>query len=422
MSDQTSYSFADLVTLERVDGGYYKVELDFTKGSHFEAGAAYGLTILEAFPDYEASIDALLEVSVKGGKNLPDLHTLVSQAEDLLQNMPLEYVQEIAGMNTVFNYDVDQLGDGRLSSNEMLVFQVFHDVLDPACSAAAVYGDSSSTGEIIVGRNLDWYNLPGLSEMHAVTLFNNGQEANSVIGIGYLGQLFPPSAFSDAHVSGAVLDSDMDIPYFSSAGRDAYLADMRYALETENSVEEVAAYLLDHSYTHSFLTILADEQTAAVLEADQANLEYAGLRYADSTLRAGVYWPFSDAVVAVNSNFLPGTTDNHTGWASNEKRFASYQSLFAEKLAFGGTMDMSDMQDIMSYTAEDGVARSSGAIYRAESDYPTAQSYILNMTTLELVANFGPTPGNPPEPVYASVFYGDPFFNFFGNGGSLASV
>lgn len=422
MSGQQSLLFTDPVTIENVDGEYYKVELDFTQWSHFAVGIDYAMEILEVCPDYESMVDSLLDVSVKGGKGLPELSVLVSQAGDLLQNMPLQYVEEIAGMNMVFNSNVDQLGDGRLSSNEMLVFQVFHDVLDPACSAAAVYGDSSTTGETLVGRNLDWYDLPQLSGLHTVTLFNNGEDANSVIGMGFLGQVFTPSAFSEAHVSAAVLDSDMDIAYLPSAGRDAYLADMRYALETQDSVETVGASLLEHNYTHSFLTLLADTDTAAVLEADQEFPEAAGLRYADSVLREGMYWPFEDAVVAVNSNLLPGTTDNHTGVASNEKRFASYQTLFSEKLASGGTMDMADMQSVMSYTSEDGVARTSGAIYRSENDYPTVQSYVLDMGSLDLLMNFGPTPGNLPEPVYTSVFSGNPFTNFFSTGGTLAAV
>ncbi len=416
---QSADGSAGLVTLEWTDGLYYKVELDFTKGSHYETGAAYAAAIVDACPGYEAAVDALLKVSVEGGKDLPDLDTLIANAKELLADMPAGYAEEIAGMGAVFSYDVDELGDGRLSQNELLVFQVVHDVLDPACSACAVYGDSSATGETIVGRNLDWYDLEALSSLHAVTLFNNGENGNSVIGMGFLGQLFTPSSFSGAHVSAAVLDSDMNQGYFSCEGRDAYLADIRYALETEGSVEAVAQYLENHEYTHSFLTILADESVAAVLESDQERPDAAGLRYADSALREGIEWPYADAVAAVNANFLPGTTDNYAG-ASNELRFASYVSLFGEKLADGGTMDMADVLDVMSYGGTDGVAKSSGAIYRAESDYPSVLSYALNMTTLELAACFGPTPGNPAQPVYIEVFSGDPFTNFWAEAGAVA--
>ena len=56
------------------------------------------------------------------------------------------------------------------------------------------------------------------------------------------------------------------------------------------------------------------------------------------------------------------------------------------------------MKVIGAATGTDGIAKNSGAIYRATNDYPTYQSYILDMGSLRLVANFGPTDGNPPQP------------------------
>ncbi|WP_029459148.1 C45 family autoproteolytic acyltransferase/hydolase [Solidesulfovibrio alcoholivorans] len=401
---------SSLVTIEDVDGLYFKTTLDFTSGSHFEVGQAYAQAIVESKPTYGAIIDNFLLLSVESAPDHPQLATLVSQAKNLIADMPQQYVQELLGMTTVFNYPIDKLGDGILSSNELLLFEVVHDVIDPgSCSATAVSADVSATGATLVGRNLDWYDMPGVSELHNVQLYDNADATYDIVGIGILGQFFPISAFSEKHISGAVLDSDMQQGYFTTEGATSYLADMRYALEHCDTLDGVAYYLLNQQNTHSYIGFLADENTAAVLENDLEHPEAKGLRHDDSVLRDGTTWDYPGTLVAVNAFMLPGTTDNFTGAASNEKRFASYETLFESKLTANNMLDMRDVQDIISYSGTDGSASGSGAIYRATSDYPTYQSYVLDMGSLALVACFGPTSGNPPSPNYVQVFASSPF-------------
>lgn len=401
---------SSLVTIEDVEGLYYKTTLDFTGGTHFEVGQAYAQAIVAIKPTYGAIIDNFLLLSAEAAPDHPQLETLVSQAKNLIADMPQAYVQELLGMTTVFNYPIDKLGDGFLSANELLVFEVVHDVIDPgSCSATAVTADASATGATLVGRNLDWYDMPGVSELHNVQLYANADATYDIAGIGILGQLFPVSAFSEKHISGAVLDSDMQRGYFPTEGATSYLADMRYALEHSDTLDGVAYYLLNQQNTHSYIGFLADENTAVVLENDLEHPEAKGLRHDDSILRDGTTWAYPDTLVAVNSFMLPGTTDDFTGAAANEKRFASYETLFESKLAAHDTLAMRDVQDIVSYAGTDGIAKSSGAIYRATNDYPTYQSYVLDMGSLELVASFGPTSGNPPVPQYVQVFASGPF-------------
>lgn len=403
-------SSSSLASIEKVDDLYYKTTLDFTKGSHFDVGKAYAEAIVEAMPTYGAVIDNFLLLSVESAPDHLDLSTLISRADNLIDDMPQAYKDELDGMSVVFNSSVDKLGDGILSANELKLIQVVHDIVDPgSCSATAVFDQASSTGSTIVGRNLDWYDMPGISDLHNVQLYTNSDSTYDMVGIGILGQLFPISAFSENHISGAVLDSDMRRGYYSSVGADSYLADLRYALEHYNTMQDVGYYLLNQQNTHSYIAFLADENSAAVLENDLEHPEAKGLRYSDSVLRDGVSWGFSDALVAVNAFFLPGTTDNQTGAASNEKRYANYTNLYESKLASKSALDMQDVQDIVSFSGTDGIARSSGAIYRATYDYPTYQSYVLDMGSLELTACFGPTSGYPPDPTYVQVFASSPF-------------
>ena len=51
-----------------------------------------------------------------------DLATVKNRAFDISQNIPPEYMDEIRGMQSVFSYDTDKLGDGRLSKNEMSLY------------------------------------------------------------------------------------------------------------------------------------------------------------------------------------------------------------------------------------------------------------------------------------------------------------
>ncbi|MEA4855348.1 C45 family autoproteolytic acyltransferase/hydolase [Solidesulfovibrio sp.] len=399
-----------MVTIERIDGTYYKTTLDFTKGSHFEVGQAYAQEIVNTLPSYGATIDLFLLLSSEASPEQPEFATLITRAYDLIAGMPQDDKDELAGMTTVFTYPVDKLGDGILSTNELLVFEVLHDVIDPgSCSAAAVYGAASATGSTIVGRNFDWYDMPGVSQLHNVQRYINADPAYDIVGIGFLGQLFPASVFSENHISGALLDSDMKRGYFTSVGADSYPADFRYAFEHFDNVADVGFYLLNQQDTHSYIGFLADTTAAYVLENDLEHPEARGLRTDDSLLREGVTWGISNTVAAVNSFLLPGTTDEFSGDLANEKRFDSYKALLESKLASENVLDMQDMQDIIAFTGTDGIAKNSGAIYRATNDYPTYQSYTLDMGSLELVANFGPTEGNPPSPTYTQVFASNPF-------------
>lgn len=399
-----------LATIDYIDNLYYKTTLDFTKGSHFEVGQAYAQAIVDTLPTFGTIVDNFLYLSATSSPETPELPTLITRSYNLVSNMPQQYKDEFAGMATVFSYPIDKLGDGILSSNELLVYEVMHDVIDPgSCSAAAVYGTFSSTGSTIVGRNFDWYDIPGTSELHNVQIYLNSDSTYDIVGIGFLGQLFPASVFSENYMSGALLDSDMKRSYFTTVGSDSYPADFRYAFEHYDNLGEVSYYLLGQQDTHSYIGFLADTNSAFVLENDLEHPSSRGLRTDSSVLRDGTTWEIPNTVVSVNSFLLPGTTDEFTGELSNTKRFASYSSLISEDLLSHGSLNMQDMQSIMSYSGSDGIAKNSGAIYRATNDYPTLQSYILDMSSLELVANFGPTNGNPPHPTYTQVFASSPF-------------
>ena len=171
------------VSIRKMQDAYYDVVMDYTGRTSNEMGKALAEEILRVVPDYESIADSLLkdQFDMLAKHNLsPDFPTALSRAQAILPKVPREYLDELAGMQEIFNFDTDVLGDGRFSKNELVILQVFQDVIRPTqCSAAAAFGGSSATGKTILGRNLDWDALPrnDMSRMHAVTTTKNGEKS-----------------------------------------------------------------------------------------------------------------------------------------------------------------------------------------------------------------------------------------------------
>lgn len=124
------------VTMQKVAGTYYRVDIDMSAASHYEIGRQYALQIQANVPDYEARIDSFLQYMIgllqhAQQQALPPITPLITfddlntRAHDLYANIPEEYQQEIQGMQSVFSYTTDMLGDGRLSQDELLVYELF---------------------------------------------------------------------------------------------------------------------------------------------------------------------------------------------------------------------------------------------------------------------------------------------------------
>jgi hypothetical protein len=397
-----------VVEINRVQDTYYLVNIDLTRESHFETGKQYAEQIVAHVPDYEARIDSFINYMLGLLQQAVDidLAELVTRAGNLKPNIPQEYMEEINGMQSVFSYDKDIAGDGRLSQNEFLVFNLFGDIARPTrCSASAVFGDSSVTGHTVLGRNLDWDELPNseLWPIQAVIIMENDDK--SMASIGYLGEMAFISAFNNDHIFGAMLDSDTGAPYPSTAGKRSYTMDLRYALENETTLEGVAGYMKDKDYPFNHLVFLADTDSAQVLEND-IDSPARGLRTATSELKPGMTWSHPNAIVAVNCFLLPGNEDNIIG--NNRARWDSYTSFYNDFLA-EGKMGMEEVMQIESYPGTDGKG-TSGAIFRSRDHAPTIQSIIMRMDTLETSIYFCPVGPPPYEPAtYIPVFTESPF-------------
>ncbi|WP_303869405.1 C45 family autoproteolytic acyltransferase/hydolase [Acetobacterium wieringae] len=410
-NDDTSSS----VTLERKDDAYFYGEIDLTQMTHTQMGEAYAQAIVNVFPDYEAHVDSMLKdqfdllAAAKDsiGYDL-NFELCKSRATDIQNNIQPEYQEEIAGLQKVFNYDNDVLGDGRLSKNEMLVYQMFGDVMRPTqCSGAAVFGESSATGNTIVGRNLDWDLLQhdDASAMHTVLYIKNGDK--SIVMFNILGLLVPISGFSDDHVFLGTLDAETLAPYPDTRDKKSYCFDFRDALENTKTLEEAAAYLSTENYTMNHLVLLADATKAQVLE-NNIGSPGRGLRSWDSTLQPGMIWGIKDTIATVNDfrlvdNFA--TPDDPI----DDLRWESYRNNITNALTTG-KIDVDKMKAIVGYSGTDGKPIPSGAVFRSDH-IPSIQSMVIRMDNLETWIAFKPSGSNPLHPTYVEVFANNPFAN-----------
>ena len=392
----------------------YKVAFDLTTVSHKEMGRQYALAIVEALPQFERFTDAALQTSLKDA-NMTFTEAL-DNANALKESIPQEYLDEIEGMGLVFTDPSDEVGNGRLSPNKLFVSVIFEDVMDDACSAAAVFGQGSATGKTIVGRNNDWTPDKEMDKWNALFIFHNGEK--SVAGNGLVGELFPNNVFNSHHVFGAALASypgkKMLLPL---KGMRSPTIDLRYAMESSPTLADAEKLLSTSTYALGSLILLADQQTAHVLEYDTSRPvgESGQIRTDASELIEGESWGIANAIVSVNSFLLPGGYDNHKNDAHNRLRFDTFRNIFRASL-MQGPIGVEQMQGIMGYTSWDGGAKTSGAIFRLGiatnniQESATFQSLIVRLDTLEVWLAYSAYGARwPYTPVYYKILGGEPF-------------
>jgi hypothetical protein len=425
---------------------YFNAELDFTKTSHREVGRLFAEAIKKAEPNYESIIDRALQLQMAYLENLsPPLQQnfagIRARAQSILNNPGFhsDYRDEIIGMQGVFNYDVDILGDGRLSKNELMVFQLVPDVMRAfSCSATAAYGNNTTTGKTIVGRNLEWISnlIPEIGKIHSVTTLKNANQ--SAVNVGILGQLSAVSIFGNTNkVFAAILDSatsDFSVtpPVWVRYPSDltnirSYSFDLRYAVESLPTLTGVSNYMrrTDHKYAFNHLIFVADQTTAGVVEND-INLipgtpGNRSLRVDSSVLNSAVsadqQWPIRGAFATVNDFRLPG--NNYANALSDTARWTSFRNLYTNLFETGKKLDVSAMKTIAGYTTASGLMES-GAIFAHETEPDTAdwaglgyeeimfntfQSIVLDMFTMDLSISFTPANDLLKRPVYHKINY-----------------
>lgn len=386
-NDGGSSNTAATVTT-KIEGDNLTFYLDVARAaSRTELGKDYASAILEVFPDFGEQADSLLnsmflELQTQNTSYL--FADLLLMAQEIIQNVPDEYVDEISGMQAIFNYDIDELGDGLLSQNELLVYQLSIDIFGPLYgSAAGVFGEGSTSGNTLVGLNIDLPESikPKTRKMMSTTFIINGEQ--SIMNMGFTGLLAPGCVLGSNSIFACILSAD--IITSNSASRSSAM-DLRYALETKTGLQEVANILSFNDYRFDHLVFLADKTQAAIVEND-IDGQARTVRTSESNLSSGVTWNNANAIAVVNSFLLQG---NETTYA-NTGNFARWDSLFRffDVTSYSTSIDPHNIGYIQNYKGSDGSGTSSaGALFRSTEEFTTCQSVTLDLNAMDLKVNF----------------------------------
>ena len=379
---------------------YWEVHIDYSYGEPYFIGRECGTKVLSSVPNYEVIGDAYLKTSVSAineeSEGKITYEVLIERALLIAENIQARYMKEMEGFASVLSGGLNNvLGDGKLSRDEYLMLNMIPDIFNiTACSATAVFGSRSATGQTILGRNTDWATGPPQNAQYAGMDGDNADfgnisaltylktESKQALLFGTVGIIGTIVGINSDGVFVAGLHSQTGSTY-SAEGKRAVMLDIRNALETSETVDEAGAFMGDPErlYAYHNNIFIADKNVSKVLENDYERNRV--LRTTDSELNPGITWGISDAVGVVNGFVLKGNFDNFTGEAWQTDRWASFKRLLVED---GDTVDIDRMKTIMSYhyQASGSGGNDPGDIYNSGTIQSMAYSYAENRLELWL--------------------------------------
>jgi hypothetical protein len=387
-------------------GNYYDVVLGFNSGlSHRKIGETFAKGILEVVPDYKSLLDSILNEEITDKDYYEDM---IDRAHDIKRQMKKEYVDEIEGMASVWaETDKNIAADGKLSKDEILLFNLLPDVYRPSqCCAVSVFGKRSATGKNIIGRNMDWYSGSKKQLPRIQSVITLKYENKRVCLIGYLGYMGAITGFNDSKIFAAIMDSPTGQPY-SSQGKRSYPMDLRDTLETKSSINEVSEYMADpdRHYAFNHLIVLGDPNETKIFENNFSGQGTNGqrvkraLRSSDSRLNDGIKWGISNAIGSVNSFMLWGNSDNYTSNDYNTKR---WKNMREQLLAKGDTVTVDELKEVMSYdNGSPGTFQNSGDLYNKLTQCSVI--FQPDTLTLEIAFSLRDKPGYLKDPKYVKI-------------------
>ncbi|MGN1233091.1 MAG: C45 family autoproteolytic acyltransferase/hydrolase [Candidatus Cryptobacteroides sp.] len=238
-------------------------------GSAFERGEAIGKLAPDLLKAQEkAFVDKLYEIVPSGFYRRFLMYFIYIFNRDLGRNVPLECRQEIKAMSEYCTHDYDDYG---LPYERQMQYHSAHDIghvmqdyMLVGCTSFAVWGDSSSDGEIIAGRNFDFY----MGEEFAgrnIVLVEKPDSGYAYVSVTWPGMTGVVSGMNERGLTVSLNASKLETPKLSATPVSIlakqilqYAADIDEAVRIAGSVKTFVS--------ESFLVCSASDGRAAVIE------------------------------------------------------------------------------------------------------------------------------------------------------------
>lgn len=396
--------------------GYFQTDIDVSDASVSRkvAGKEYGKLIIQQVPAYEKLIDSYLAEIQKMVGKIGTYEDMIGRMKNIWANVPQTVQDELAGIaEAVCSTQENVLGDGKLSPDELRMFNLIADVYrGNQCSMVGALPEMSETGNVILARNLDWDDGSTFqfSQIQSIATYRLPNKRSLTL-VGYLGVIIGVTGFVE-NIDGkanpkdgeclyfALLDSEIGKPYTSKDKR-SYPSDLRKYAEECTSIESMVSMLdkTEDKYTFGHLIVLADSKNIGVYEGDLNYGEHR-LRTAKDNPDLYIPWKVKGTIGAVNCFMLKTSYDNATGkndptqtpesvrladgnisGDSNKMRWASQQRLLSANN--GAKFSMDNLKAVETY----GPGKTSeGFIFR----YDTLQTVLFEPKTRHLEVAFHP--------------------------------
>jgi predicted choloylglycine hydrolase len=222
-----------------------------------------------------------------------------TQSERMAKNFPLEYLEEIAGVEK----GLRAAGEQTIGANEIrtaaTVAEIQHHAPNspPQCSNFAVFGKWTTDGRLLHGRNLDW-NIKGSAQDDAVVLVWRPKGGTPFMMPTWAGCIGGVSGFNAKGITIGEMTSATDNETYD--GLPLFLI-MRRVLQNASTLDEAVAIMQKGPRTLGWNFVIGDAKIpdARALEVDAQTCDVFAPKDPKETDATGA-WAMEDAVRRTN--------------------------------------------------------------------------------------------------------------------------
>jgi len=150
-----------------------QVRILHLSGSHYEMGLQHGRLLRD---EVRAVIRGYIDEGVVGRFHVPRRH-LVKRARLMAPHIPTKYLDEMRGIAE---------GAGLPFEDVLITHTFLESIQVPMCTTFAAWGKATRSGEMIFGRNLDFFSL-GVAHKYGTVIFYRPDRGNAFVSVAWPG-------------------------------------------------------------------------------------------------------------------------------------------------------------------------------------------------------------------------------------------